>query len=351
MVDSTPYPDRKLSKEETSERKQLIEGEHTKLHNEWKQAGGQQIFDVGRLASPMWQAYRRNYKARAKANKKVPWESKWVHPEAFKQTQYDFLNIPAEPHIIDKYLENEDSTVEKTDLKGLSGTHPVILWSICKQYGANVKHSSKFDYLSKEQRNFLVMNPAFARAVTEDDSDECNRFWHAQVRDWKKSPWDFHQIFLPSQMPGHAILVVFTFENGCNIEFWDSGHGNWSKWFEHAKNWLTGYYEYKEKVSMVDHKDEIPLQTDPFNCAQWTILACKALMRGEKPHYSEFVANPKEDALANQPGRKFKVGRRTWYGAKVHPETDRVVEKFSKIKEKDYHRMKKWQTKQMKGFK
>jgi hypothetical protein len=67
MVDARIYPGHKLSKDETDQRRRLIHAEHTKFHNEWAAGNGQQHFDVGRLASPMWHKFRELFKDDIKA--------------------------------------------------------------------------------------------------------------------------------------------------------------------------------------------------------------------------------------------------------------------------------------------
>jgi hypothetical protein len=104
-------------------------------------------------------------------------------------------------------------------------------------------------------------------------------------------------------------------------------------------------------MSIVNHNKEVPYQQDAFNCGQYTLLAARALMQGRKPDYRGFVEPAHERYAVERRDRKYKPGRRTWYGMRQHPETDAVVERFSKIKVKDHERMKKWKTKQMKGFK
>jgi hypothetical protein len=136
----------------------------------------QQVFDTGRLASPMWQAYRHEYKDRAKENKKVPWESKWERPEAFKQSVYDFLHLPAYQYEIDHYLDNYSDKVAPTELKGLSGSYSDVSFSLLKHEMAKVKHSSKFN-LTAEQKNMMVLPGEFTWYTQQRDFTMMNARW------------------------------------------------------------------------------------------------------------------------------------------------------------------------------
>jgi hypothetical protein len=60
--------------------KRLPREKHIFIGNEWVKSGLQPVFDLGRLGSPMWHVYGKVFKERAKANTKVPWESKWLRP-------------------------------------------------------------------------------------------------------------------------------------------------------------------------------------------------------------------------------------------------------------------------------
>jgi hypothetical protein len=363
MVDCRHYPERKLSKEETSERKQLIEDEHEKLENQWFRADLQPVFDVGRLGSPMWQAYRHLFKDRAKANKKVPWESKWKHPEAFKQTKHEFLHLKADKYTMKHYLDNDKEDVEPTkELKGLGGSYSEITFSLLKHEMAKVKHSSKF-HLSEEEKNMVLLPGTFTEYSQHPKTMSLvwDQYGHG------RKPWNFGRVFIAGSVVTpkilwveggpHAVLFLMNFEEKpYKIEWYDSAHCNWKKLCETIRDWLVneqGMLRKDGEDMKFKAHNEVPLQMDPFNCGQNMMKTARALIRGETPDYDTYRASWTEmtELLRYAFKGKYKHGRTNFLGRKSHPTIDKVVEGFSKQKVEDHSRLKKWQTKPMKGFK
>jgi hypothetical protein len=180
------------------------------------------------------------------------------------------------------------------------------------------------------------------------------------TRKWKeqfpnKLPWDYHKVFwigaMKARLGGHAVAWVWTFGSKYTIEIYDSAQLAWRDVFKNIVDWFKYLGMPEDKNVEYIYNEDVPHQNDPFNCAQYAMIAIKALMRNKKPDYSDFTPDPEEMEEEWKLHRKYQPGRRKWYGAKIHPTTDKVVERFSKIKQKDYLRMKKWQTKEMKGFK
>jgi hypothetical protein len=364
MVDDRPYPHHKLTPEETSERKDHIHKEHTELTDKWYRSGLQPVFDVGRLASPIWQSYRRDYKERAKANKNVPWESKWKRPEAFKQSKFDFLHMTAKDYTIEHYIDN-DEDVKPTTLRGLSGSFADVTFSLFKHEMAKVKHGSKFN-LTPEQKNMVLLPGEFASAAQEGKPYMMTGYWMKYGRN--KKPWEFNRVFISGSViqkgiPGikatqgwHAVLYVMNFgEKPYHFDWYDSAHGNWTDLGKTVRDWLVkdqGMSEEDgERMGFKGHK-EVPLQCDPWNCGQNMLLTGRALIRCEKPKYDGYIA-PWTEALEalRMAFKGYEHGRTNIFGRKAHPGIDAVVEKFSAQKVKDHERIKKWKTKQMKGFK
>jgi hypothetical protein len=81
------------------------------------------------------------------------------------------------------------------------------------------------------------------------------------------------------------------------------------------------------------------------------IYTAKALMRGEEhPDLRGLQLDLKEPDFRKF-GAKYKYGRLDKNGNLAHPSLDKIVKLVSDGKVRDYHKMRKWQTKPMKGFK
>jgi hypothetical protein len=255
---------------------------------------------------------------------------------------------------IDRYLAN-DGNDGSTQLKGLNGSPVGAIDAIMKYEAAKVKHSNRFRELTAKQKNFIALSGVFIRAAQSKDIPLMSDTWEKQVH--SKKPWDFNRIYIIGSMlystGGHAVLWVLNFGKKNTIDWYDSGHEDHTEVAEQIRDWLIDEQEFPEEreISFVDHKDEVPFQVDLFNCAQYALLTARALMQGRKLDYTGFVEPLSEFDTVNYRYSTYKHGRRNWFGMRVHPETDKVVERFSKIKERDGRRMKRWKTKQMKGFK
>jgi hypothetical protein len=103
----------------------------------------------------MWQAYRKFYKSRPKANKNVPWESKWERSEAFKQSKHDFFHLKGRKYI-ENYLNADPNDTYNTDMPGLDGTHSDSAHSLLKMEMAKAKHKSKHG-LTEFQKNMILI--------------------------------------------------------------------------------------------------------------------------------------------------------------------------------------------------
>jgi Ulp1 family protease len=136
-----------------------------------------------------------------------------------------------------------------------------------------------------------------------------------------------------------------------SIHFWDSSHGRYPRVAQNINDWLTseGHGEYD--LDYVDHRKDIPRQRDPFNCGQYMMITASYLFRSQKPDYTGYIAPQDEPKFWKMADPKYLWGRKDSNGNYVHPGLDDLIVRFVENKKEDYNRMKKWQTKQMKGFK
>jgi hypothetical protein len=355
MVESRPYPSHKLNSEETAQRKEHIHKEHNDLLDQWYRSDLQPVFDVGRLASPMWHAYRRFYKEKAKANKNVPWESKWERPEAFKQTKHEFLHLKGKKYI-EEYLNTDPNDTYNTDIIGLDGTLSVSSYSLLKAEMAKAKHKSKHG-LTEFQKNMILLPADLTKAAdTEEDEEETNQKMCAIWKKYgKKKPWLYNRVLLEGEVDfgkgphGVAYMLQFNVGDEDSIEWWDSAHEPYPNVVYNIQNWLEAE-GYPDEMKIIDHKNDIPEQRDPFNCGQYMIHTMRALIHWKKPNYDNFTPDPAEPDFQTI-DKKLLVGRTDVNGNLVHPSLDNVVRNFSKQKVKDHDRLKKWTIKQMKAFK
>jgi hypothetical protein len=386
MVYKRPYPpgppdEEPLTKKQRKARKEKAKLEHAHLHKVFEdsyQVKGdtkipmQQVFDVGRLGSPLWHKYRDLFKDKIKRGvkgkdehekpAKTVWESKYKNPEAFKMTKAKFLKLKNKKHIFRHILTNPEDTWS-VDIPGLRGTDALNAYSILKEDMASVKHGTKVKLTAKQKNMILIPG----MLVEEADRPDCTIAKMKEI--WKKYgrgflPWYYNRVFLLGTVRGddkgglHGILVVIEFEPGEKdiVNIWDSGHARYHHIYVNLCNWLKdenpNKYKMMRNSDLVYHDKEIPFQKDPFNCGQYMIHTAKALFRCQKPDYKDFEVPLEEDDYTADPDGKLLVGS-TWNydGSLVHPELDRSVLNFSNMKVKEYNSMVKWQTKPMKGFK
>jgi hypothetical protein len=89
------------------------------------------------------------------------------------------------------------------------------------------------------------------------------------------------------------------------------------------------------------------------------ILTAHYLFRYQKPDYTGFIPDLNEPRYIDTFGGMYMYGRKVDKVKKdgsikeklFTPSLDSVVKNFSDKKVKDYHRMKRWMKKEMKGFK
>jgi Ulp1 family protease len=148
-----------------------------------------------------------------------------------------------------------------------------------------------------------------------------------------------------------------------SIHIWDSGHGKYPTVIHNLRRWLgaIGYRGGANPLNITEryHDQDVPRQRDPFNCGQYMILTAHYLFRYQKPDYTGFTPD------LNEPHYSERFDGRYMYGRKVTkykkdgrikekpftPSVDTVVKNFSDKKVHDYHSMKRWLKKEMKGFK
>jgi hypothetical protein len=365
MVDDRPYPSRKLTGDEQEERQKLIDKEHYELQEKWHEKGLQPIFDVGRLASPMWQEYRHLFKAQIKAGVKgkggkkrafTKWESKWVRPKAYKLSKEKFLNLKL--YNLLRYLEPDDEDAYGK-FSGFGGTFADISYGLMKADMAKVKHGSKVK-LTEFQKNMILLDQEISREAAKPmgvcDQDVIAREWAKNGRG--KKPWQYNRVFLQGTVSKdrHAILIVLTFndpDEADTVHIWDSSHGWYPQIANNLIDWLMmeGYPNPEDELGEKHHFEDEPLQRDPFNCGQYMLITAAFLMRWEKPDYTGYISPADEPMYWDLVDPKYLWGRTDDSGNRVHKGLDEVVERFAQRKIKDYNKLIKWQTKEFKGFK
>jgi hypothetical protein len=361
MVDGRPYPSRILTKEEEEERQKHIDKEHYDLQEKWHEKGLQPVFDVGRLASPMWQKYRHLFKEQIKAGVKgkgrkkrafTQWECKWLRPEAFKLSKTKFLNLKTK--VI--HLEHDDAY---GNYVGFSGTYSDVSFALMKADMARIKHGSKVNLTEFQKNMALIPANLSAEAYKKDNEIDFSKMREIWLKYGKgKKPWDYNRVFLQGSVWGkkHSILIVLTFsdpDEPDTLRILDSAHEQYKRMSQHLLDWLAieGYDNAEDEIGVEYHDKDIPLQRDPFNCGQYMLVTASYLMRWEKPKYSGCDAPDDEPFYWDLIDPKYMWGRTDENGNRVHQGLDTVVQNFAEKKIKDYDRLKKVAIKQFKGFK
>jgi hypothetical protein len=259
---------------------------------------------------------------------------------------------------MEHYLDNDENVTGNSGLKGLGGSYNELTFPLLKHEMAKVKHSPKF-HLTPEQKNMTLLPGKFTHAAQKDQKQVMTAIWSKY--DKGKKPWEFNRIFINGSVdfnyerPGkefmsHAVLFVINFDKKpYSIDWYDSAKEKWDKVCSNIRDWLVERGLNAQDGSNMQFKehDEVPAQYDPFTCGQNALKTARALIRGETPDYDTYRAHWAE---AVHLYRKYKYGE-VIMGIEAHPSMDRIVKQFSEQKVKDWGRMKKWESKQMKGFK
>jgi hypothetical protein len=279
------------------------------------------------------------------------------------------------PHLVnpDSYLENDpDVTVTpQAVLPGIAGTHKMWPFKVVKEFAAKVKHSHKFDNLTAEQRDILVVTDAFSLAGTRAQPHVMANHWRSQTKAGRK-PWSYFRVYFlggiifyndphhPTQATGgHAYLVVMHKPGPSGqlaFHMWDSGWGSWNKTYlalrQGIQDWLA-IEQWNGGALFYEHRD-IPEQLDPVNCAQFMIHAAKEFLAkpNATPDYTGWRADKNEpDYETVRKDKKYEYEAKDAAGNPVHPTLDTVMKTASDQKVRDIAKIKKWKTKVMTGFK
>jgi hypothetical protein len=366
-----PTPDH-LSGKALEARKAKIKQEHDTYHNHWEHSTGhtkdgqvksmKQIFDAGRLRSPMWQAYRHEYKGRAHRNQKVPWTSKWDNPADFGATVKEFLHLTAEQNDADGMLAKRDPPKMATPNETISdrGVTPAATYSTLKRFMAKVKHGTKHANVDK---NMVLLPCSFTTAADRKDYQRMDEMWK-KIAKYRKRPEDYNRIFILSAYKDdkycHSYLTVvdFTGRNEqpptCRIETIDSGHHGFDETFRQLWIWLCGTLRDGTGwrcQHIIRHVQ--PVQHDGWNCTQYTTEFAKNLMRGRDISRTGGLKHldipADEPTWRMNPEQLYRRGRKE-NGVAMHPRLDEVVEHFAKKRIKRRDQLTVWQIEQMRGF-
>jgi hypothetical protein len=275
-------------------------GTHWVNQNKWVASATDKqphIFDVGRLNSPMWQAYlsgdryrdrlkrgvegQRGYEKPAQAE----WKSKWVHPNIPERSTARFLNL--------RYGK-EDWKEMKSKTQWIS---TLSVDSVLKHELAMLRHSKKI------KDNILLLNSSFWYTLKAGKFESAR---NASV--WKgRSPDSFDKIYLPLVLDArndpHWILAVWDFRSNV-VEIYDSFHA--TKSAEQVQPVIHDFLESMDCEKTLPKyvlNKETPTQSDAYNCGFYVIAVTKSMFN-HKPLPKKY------DYRSPQALMKIGAGRR-----------------------------------------
>jgi hypothetical protein len=261
------YPYTKLKGKAYNIRHRQVKAERKKYHDIWANSKGQpEIFDVGRLKSPMWRAYLDNDRWKTELHEgvrksgkplKAKWHSKWEHPKSTGLSTKRFLNLT---------YSNEDMN----DMNDGEYISTLTLDSILKREFAKLKHKSKHSELTDK---ILLLSEWDWENLKDNHFDQL-------VKRFKgKSPEDYDKIYLPCIVYGmHWILAIWNFKKN-EVETYDSAGGT----NKTVQEKIHAFLEHIGSTKTLPTHTIIhgPKQRDGSNCGYYVIAVTKALIRNQ----------------------------------------------------------------------
>jgi hypothetical protein len=273
-------------------------------HAHWAANQAQpQLFEVGRLASPMWHKYRELHKEYIKAGVKkkltksgkqrpanTVWESKWVRPEAHRMSTKEFLHLG---NYKNKDIDDFKSGPVPTDLDGNRLIGPrerpytsyigeTTLWAVLKHDFAKVMHANRHVgvdrcmALIQPSTSAMIWDGADARSDAENDAEFETA---AGLHEWRgKKPNRFSRVFMPICIHDHWFLIVLNFRER-EMQVYDSIHQKYPEVTGPIQRFLE-YLGCKDSITRIRYK-RTPTQRDYWNCGMYTIMICHRLFRGK----------------------------------------------------------------------
>jgi hypothetical protein len=302
-----------------------------------------QVFDVGRLSSPMWWLYRQRFKEKAHQNQKVPWTSKWQDPEPFKLPIKDFMNLPYSD------LSMRETMLSDPNYPGIiasDGQTDDIVDSQLKYDLAKLKHSPK--YTGKTLPKVLLIPSEFSMKLLGPHQNEAQA--HAIFNKALKGRniHDFDSIVIPfviqhDPMHHHSILVEI---RRTAIVTYDGSHKHKPVYPEKAavgpalNHMLETYYH--ERGRAVIHSGDFPRQRDHWNCTMLTIAMAKAIFRGEGVNHARIRKLDIPKAEVKIPDDNYMPNELDDRGNLKRPETDRIIKLLRSKRASRLNKMERW---------